>query len=289
MTRLILTAPISGYVIPIDQVPDPVFAGKLVGDGVAIDPLDTRLVAPCEGTVRQVHPSGHAVTLSAAGDIEILMHIGLDTVQLRGEGFRPRVKVGDTVKPGDVLIEFDAELLARKARSLLTEIVIATPDRVGALHTHSGRRVAAGRDPVLEIEVAAAQATTAQGGPEAVSEPIVLPNPAGMHARPAATLASLAKRFKARVFLRRGTAEANARSLVDVLSLSLAKGDTVQVVARGEDAPAAIAAIVPEVKAGLGDNLSAAPHAAPAARLVAPARPDPHAAMRPGSDRKSVV
>jgi phosphocarrier protein FPr len=263
-SRVTLVAPVSGYVIPIDQVPDPVFASKMVGDGVAIDPLTTRLVAPCDGTVRQVHPSGHAVAVGTAGGLEVLMHVGLDTVQLRGDGFTVRVKAGDAVKTGDVLIEFDADRIAQKARSMLTEIVITTPDRVASLARRSGR-VEAGRDPILDVALAAVEAAPTYGGDEAVSEPIVLPNPAGMHARPAAVLASLAKRFRSRVCLRKGGAEANARSLVDVLALQIGCGDAIAAVARGEVAREAIAAILPAVRQGLGDELGGGRPAAPAA------------------------
>ena len=95
--RLVLKAPLSGTVLPLDQVPDPVFSQKMVGDGVSIDPLTASLTAPCDGRIVQMHPAGHALTLASSHGVEILMHIGLDTVQLKGRGFTPRVKVGDTV------------------------------------------------------------------------------------------------------------------------------------------------------------------------------------------------
>jgi glucose-specific phosphotransferase system IIA component len=89
-----LTAPLSGYLLSIESVPDPVFAQKMVGDGISIDPTSSVLQAPYDGEVVQVHPSHHAVTLKTAEGIEILMHIGLDTVELRGEGFTPRGEFG---------------------------------------------------------------------------------------------------------------------------------------------------------------------------------------------------
>jgi len=86
-SRVALIAPLSGQLVPIEQVPDPVFAQKMVGDGVSIDPTSQTLLAPCDGEVIQLHPSNHAVTVKTADGLEVLMHIGLDTVTLRGEGF----------------------------------------------------------------------------------------------------------------------------------------------------------------------------------------------------------
>jgi glucose-specific phosphotransferase system IIA component len=85
MTRkLVLKAPLSGQLVPIERVPDPVFSQKMVGDGVALDPISESLLAPCDGQVVMLHPAGHAVTLVTAEGIEVLMHIGLDTINLKG-------------------------------------------------------------------------------------------------------------------------------------------------------------------------------------------------------------
>ena len=128
-THLVLRAPLSGVVVPLENVPDPVFAQRMVGDGVSIDPITTSLVAPCDGRVVQIHSAGHAVTLASNDGIEVLMHIGLDTVQLKGRGFTARVKTGDVVRAGDVLINFDADYVATHARSLMTEIIITATKR----------------------------------------------------------------------------------------------------------------------------------------------------------------
>src|SRR6476469_7309818 len=101
MSQLTILSPLSGQVWPLERVPDPVFAQKMVGDGLSIDPTDSVLVAPCDGTVATLHAAGHAVTLRTSEGIELLMHVGIDTVALKGEGFRPRVKVGDEVRAGD--------------------------------------------------------------------------------------------------------------------------------------------------------------------------------------------
>jgi glucose-specific phosphotransferase system IIA component len=141
-----LIAPLSGPLVPIERVPDPVFAQKMVGDGISIDPLDQCLRAPCDGEITQLHPAGHAVTVTTPQGIEVLMHIGLDTVNLKGQGFTRQSKMGDAVQTGDPLIEFDADYVATHAKSLLTQIVITNSDRVAAFAPRSGN-VTAGKDP----------------------------------------------------------------------------------------------------------------------------------------------
>jgi multiphosphoryl transfer protein len=88
---LIFYSPLSGPVVPLEDVPDPVFAQRMAGDGLAIDPLDHRVLSPCLGTVTQVHRKRHAVTLLTDEGVEILIHVGLETVSLDGEGFQVRV------------------------------------------------------------------------------------------------------------------------------------------------------------------------------------------------------
>jgi len=81
--ELVLLAPVSGVIYPLERVPDPVFSQKLAGDGISIDPVDNILRAPCAGEIVQQHAAGHAVTLKTAGDVEVLMHVGIDTVTSR--------------------------------------------------------------------------------------------------------------------------------------------------------------------------------------------------------------
>jgi len=263
--KLMLKAPVSGWIMPIELVPDPVFAQKLVGDGVSIDPVDAVLKAPCDGTIVQLHSCGHAVTLSPASGVEIMMHIGLDTVHLKGEGFKPLVKAGDRITAGQPLIEFDADRIARRARSLLTQILVTTPERVVSMKAATGA-VRSGSDMILEIELTAAASDaeanagggpgTAQGADMRVltSEAVVVPNPVGLHARPAAVLAGLARRYKSEIKLHRGVASANAKSLVAIMGLDVRCGDKIQLSAKGPDAEAALAGILPSIRDGLGEK-----------------------------------
>ena len=165
----------------------------MVGDGVSLDPVSQSLVSPCDGTITQIHSAGHAVTITTAEGVEVLMHIGLDTVMLKGKGFTPRVKTGETVTRGDVLIDFDADFVATHARSLLTQIVVTNMGLVRDFQTRSGD-VVAGQDVILDVTFECAPAVRDDAGETlASSPPILIPNPAGLHARPAALLANAAK------------------------------------------------------------------------------------------------
>jgi len=273
--KILLKAPLSGHLMPIERVPDPVFAQKMVGDGVSIDPTSQRLLAPCDGRVVQVHSAGHAVTIDPGDGLELMMHIGLDTVQLKGRGFTPKVKAGDAVKTGDPLIEFDADYIATHAKSLLTQIVVTTMDRVASLTARSGD-VTAGADVILELTLAGAkvEAEAAAGG-TVTSDAILVPNATGLHARPAAVLANLAKKFKSDIRLRRGDDQANAKSVVAIMGLEVAYGDKVNLVAQGPDAEDAVAALVPALERGLGDEGTVAAPAPASVMVSAGAAPAP--------------
>ena len=126
--QLTLLAPLSGVIYPLERVPDPVFAQKMVGDGLSIDPTDAMPARAVRGRGRAAARRRPRRDAAAAGGVEVLMHIGIDTVALKGEGFTPRVKVGDKVEAGAPLIEFDLDFVATHAKSLLTQIVITNGD-----------------------------------------------------------------------------------------------------------------------------------------------------------------
>jgi phosphoenolpyruvate-protein phosphotransferase len=281
--RLLLKAPLSGIVVPLDQVPDPVFAQRMVGDGVSIDPVNASLTAPCDGRIVQIHSAAHAVTLESSQGVEILMHVGLDTVQLKGRGFTARVKNGDVVRTADVLIEFDADYVATHARSLMTQIVITSGDRVAAIQPASGS-VTGAVDTILTVTLkngaggAAGFAVT-----DAVSSgPLVVSNASGLHARPSAVLASRAKQFNADIRVRRRPGEmegsggpgdeANARSVVGIMGLEIACGDRIEIVASGPDAGDAVRSLTQLIVDGLGEE-GAAPVGRGAAASVEVVRP----------------
>ena len=106
-----LYAPVSGKTQSIETVPDMVFAQKTIGDGISINPSSFMLCAPCDGTIVNIHSSKHALTMRTAQGIDILMHVGLDTVLLKGTGFDVNVAVGQTVRKVDCLITFQPEVI----------------------------------------------------------------------------------------------------------------------------------------------------------------------------------
>ncbi|MBI5520293.1 MAG: phosphoenolpyruvate--protein phosphotransferase [Desulfovibrio sp.] len=277
--RLEILAPLSGVLVPLDSVPDPVFAQKMVGDGVSLDPTSALVLAPMPGKVVQLHDAHHALTISGGG-VDLLIHVGIDTVQLRGAGFTPLVAKGDSVAAGQPLLSFDADLVAGRSKSLLTQIVVANMEGVSSVSaargSAAGGLVEAGRDVVLTIELPARAEAGAEpdaAGREAVfSRPVAIPNAAGLHARPAAMLAAEAKRYSADVRLLRGTDEVNAKSVVAILGLSLKKGDEVRLRATGADASIALAALEELVAQGCGENPDDVPGEAPL-EPAAPAAP----------------
>ncbi|MEJ6007486.1 phosphoenolpyruvate--protein phosphotransferase [Paucibacter sp. AS339] len=271
--QLRLLAPLSGVLLPLELVPDPVFAQKLVGDGMSLDPTSNELLAPLAGRITQLHDAHHALTIASDAGPEILLHIGVDTVLLKGAGFSPLVKQGDRVVAGQALIRFDADAVALGARSLLTQIVVANGESVTHIAPARGR-VVAGRDILMVLDLAPTSATRSEisAGSTQRSAPVRLPNPAGLHARPAAVLAAAAKKYLADVRLVLGAKEANAKSLVAVMALSSRQGDEVFIQASGPDAAEAAAALAELLAQGCGENLAQAP--APARiESVVPAAP----------------
>ena len=333
--HLDLLAPLSGVLVPLESVPDPVFAGRMVGDGISIDPTSAELLAPVAGTVTQLHRAHHAVAITSDSGVEILLHIGLDTVELKGEGFTPKVALGDRVRAGQVLIAFDPVLLGRRARSLLTEMVIPDGARVGSMQRATGL-VVAGQDRVLQlllrepplpgaaapapalaatpavaptrVPVAGASPAGAAPAGEALagvrSDPVVLHNRSGLHARPAAILAAEAKKFSSTIRLVRGTAEVNAKSVLAILGFGVQDGDTLQVYATGADAQKAVTALVTLLTRGgeaagatptgggqAPDSPVAVPQAAadPASIAPDPAPADPARAVAHGAGERAGV
>ncbi|EMF0085212.1 PTS glucose transporter subunit IIA [Enterococcus hirae] len=123
-----LKSPLSGKVLPLSDVPDKVFSSGAMGKGLAIDPEKGELIAPADGEITTIFPTGHAVGLTTKDGIEILMHIGMDTVELEGQGFETFVKQGDQVRAGDLLVRFDIEAIKAAGYSVITPIVITNTE-----------------------------------------------------------------------------------------------------------------------------------------------------------------
>lgn len=127
-SRVILHAPITGQIVAMREVKDETFALGILGDGVAILPFENELFAPVNARIEQVFDSAHAVTLMTEEGVELLMHVGIDTVELAGKHFECPVRAGDRVKTGDVLIRFDREAIAQEGYDLTTPIVVGNSE-----------------------------------------------------------------------------------------------------------------------------------------------------------------
>ncbi|MDD6794498.1 MAG: PTS glucose transporter subunit IIA [Clostridiaceae bacterium] len=123
-----LVAPIKGKAVALSEVPDPVFAQKMAGDGVAIDPADDLVVSPADGELSLVFNTKHAFALTLENGAELLVHIGVDTVSLNGEGFEQLAEAGTKVKAGTPIIKIDREFIKSKGFSLMTPVLITNPD-----------------------------------------------------------------------------------------------------------------------------------------------------------------
>ncbi|MET1535491.1 phosphoenolpyruvate--protein phosphotransferase [Burkholderia sola] len=248
--QIVLLSPLTGPIVPLADVPDPVFSGGMFGDGIGIDPLEGRLVAPCAGVVSHLARTGHAVTITTPQGAEVLLHIGIDTVELNGQGFVAHVEAGARVEAGALLIEFDQDAVARNAHSLVSVIAIANSDAFEVVDRASGFATA-GETPLLALRgkgEAAAQA--AQAGAAAHNEvrrEIVLAQPGGLHARPAARAREAARGLDASVDVLFDGRKASIASVVGLLGLGAGEGATVELVGRGAHAQQAVDAVEREL------------------------------------------
>lgn len=148
-----LLAPITGISIPLSEVADPVFAQKMAGDGLAIEPSSNIAVAPADGELTLVFKTKHAFAMTLEDGVEILIHIGIETVSLNGEGFELLVKEGTKVKAGTPIIKFDKELIKSKGLPLTTSILITNIDSVKSIQTIENVQTIAGETAVIEYSI----------------------------------------------------------------------------------------------------------------------------------------
>lgn len=121
--ELIVHSPLKGELIPLEEVPDPVFSQKMMGEGVGFIPNDGEIFSPVDGKVTQVFPTKHAIGIMTEGDVEVLLHLGLETVDLKGEGFTIEVEAGDQLKVNDRIGAFDLSFIEEKGKSKTSVLV----------------------------------------------------------------------------------------------------------------------------------------------------------------------
>ena len=168
-----ILAPLTGKVVPLEQVPDAVFSQKILGDGVAIIPEDGKIYAPVNGEVASVAETLHAYGFTSDDDLEILIHIGLDSVALKGEGFTSHVQAGDMVKAGDLIAEVDLEFLKSRNVPIITPVLICDDADELPMYAVEGN-VTAGKDTVItlgEIPETTVEMITEEPAAEPTEEP----------------------------------------------------------------------------------------------------------------------
>ncbi len=152
-TEEIIMSPLDGKVVDLVEVPDPTFSEKMIGEGVAIIPENGRVLSPVNGEIIQIFPTKHAVGIRSEQGLEILIHIGLETVTMNGDGFTAFVSAGDRVELGQPLIEFSIEKVEANAKSTITPVVITNPDHIGHLQVSLSEKAKAAETFIMKIEI----------------------------------------------------------------------------------------------------------------------------------------
>ena len=150
VTAYELGSPAKGKAVPLSEVNDPTFADEILGQGAAVIPEEGRICAPADGTVGMMFETKHAVSLTTEYGAEILVHVGLDTVELKGKFYEAHVKAGDVVKKGDLLISFDIGEVKAAGYDVITPVLVCNTDDYSSVEAVTGNNVAVG-DTIVNI------------------------------------------------------------------------------------------------------------------------------------------
>lgn len=228
-------APFSGILRSLESLPDPAFATKMLGEGVAIDPLDHLVKAPFDGTVAAIAATGHAITLRSHHGVEVLIHVGIDTVALHHAGFTLFVREGQGVKLGDDLLRIDLDLIAEQARDCVSPIIILSQE-ANVRCLRSDGAVAAGEAilSIVTVNNAPSGNEPECGALAPVAMTISLPQ--GLHARPAGRIAAFARSREAVMTFLFGGRRAGATSITELMRLGIGSNDKFEVEIAGAGA-----------------------------------------------------
>ena len=144
-----IKSPVDGQVVALESVDDEVFSGKMAGDGVAIIPMSNIFTAPIDGIVTKIFSTNHAFSIKSEKDLEVMVHIGLDTVALEGKGFDRLVKEGDSVKAGDDIIRVDLAYIKEHAKDIVTPVIISDESDVKSIEKRLV--VVKSQDVIMEV------------------------------------------------------------------------------------------------------------------------------------------
>lgn len=154
LKELVVYSPLTGRTVQLEEVPDPAFSEKAMGDGIAIEPAEGKLYAPFDGTVAQVIKSKHAYILEHSSGVQLLIHVGIDTVSLKGEPFFPLVSTGDSIIQGQPLMEFNLEAIRNAGLPTVTPVIV--PVGIESIHeivVHEVEEVTGGTDAILTLKL----------------------------------------------------------------------------------------------------------------------------------------
>lgn len=150
-TRNIVFSPVAGQVLPLSEVDDPAFASGAMGQGVGIEPETGKLYAPADGEIAAMFPTGHALGMRTDDGMELLLHIGIDTVEMQGKGFHACVEAGARVKKGELLVEFDVEEIKKAGCQATTMVLVSNAQELGEMTVLASGNIAA-LEPLLELK-----------------------------------------------------------------------------------------------------------------------------------------
>jgi phosphoenolpyruvate-protein phosphotransferase len=252
MKKVPVYAPLIGAVVNLADVPDMVFADKLVGDGVAIEPFDCHIYAPISGVIKSIHRAKHAISLVSQDEVEILLHIGLETVQLDGSAFNLKVKVGDVVNNGDILGEFDLDLLSKTAKSLISPLLLINQAGYQIEPIVTNKVIVKQVNTLLfNVLIPNTKQTQNQDPMQDLiskdliaSVPIKISNLYGIHARPAALISAEATKHSGEIIIEKSSKLANAKSIIELLGLAVNRGDEVVIYATNQVVVESITSII---------------------------------------------
>jgi glucose-specific phosphotransferase system IIA component len=151
MNRIEILSPFTGRVLPIEEVADPVFAEKMVGDGLAVEPTEGVGLAPVAGQLAVFHTAGHAFAVQVTPEVGVLVHVGLNTVQMKGQGFGRSAEKGDTVKAGQPVVKFDIPAINAAGYSPISPVILPDLPADYRIEKTTAKSVRAGQDVLMTL------------------------------------------------------------------------------------------------------------------------------------------
>ena len=251
---VIVRAPAAGWLWPLSEAGDPAFAHGLLGPGVALDPLSPTITAPFDGEIVTLNPSRHAVVIRHASGVEVLVHVGIDTVELEGQGFVAHVCVGNRVAAGAPLITTDLSFVAQAGKSLITPVVVVAPAGVRLDMLAGSSAIKAGAALFAVQGVSTSHDTAIAAPTHNASLTVMLPH--GLHARPAAALTQILRETGSSGTLCTTDRSADIASMVALMRAEIAYGERIEVGLSGPRAAEALTRITAILR---GDFAEAAP------------------------------